>query len=124
MSRSNLRIAVIVLTLITLVIHAYLGFGGLLKEGFGGDLAQLHILWSLNALGYAGLLAVFLGYIKIAFLNGKNISWALMGFAALTIIAWVAMSGVLKPGYSDSLAYATKVDEVLLIVATYLHMRA
>jgi hypothetical protein len=31
---------------------------------------------------------------------------------------------VLKPGYHDILAYITKVDEVVLIVATFLHSRA
>jgi len=118
MSRSNLRVAVIVLTAITLVIHAFLGVTSLGAPG----MSMLAILWVLNALGYLGLLLSFLGYIP--FFKGRIVEWALIAFAAITIIAWVAMSGVLKPGYHDVLAYITKVDEVVLIIATYMHMRA
>ena len=118
MSRSNLRMAVIVLTAITLVIHAFIGVTSLGAP----DMGTLAILWVLNALGYLGLLLAFLGYIP--FFKGAIVEWALIAFAVVTIIAWVVMSGVLKPGYHDVLAYITKVDELLLIVATFMHIRS
>jgi hypothetical protein len=126
MSRSNLRIAVIVLTAITLLIHAYLGFGGLLRGGFTSPRGpnMLAILWALNSLGYLGLLVVFMGYVKVAFLQGKTINWALIVFAFVTILAFVFMSGVLRGDFGNKLGLATKADEILLMIAAYMHMRA
>jgi hypothetical protein len=118
MNRSSLRIGVIVLTVITLLIHAYLGLSSLGAP----DMQSLAILWILNAVGYLGLLLSFLGYVP--FFKGKLVEWALIAFAIVTILAWVLMSGVLKPGYHDILAYITKVDEVVLIIATFLYSRA
>ncbi len=119
MSRSNLRIAVIVLTVITLVIHAFIGVGAVAG---GGPMTSLGVLWVLNALGYLGLLLSFLGYIP--FFKGSLVEWALIAFAGVTVIAWVGMSGVLSGGSPGVLGPITKVDEVLLMIATYMHMRS
>ena len=118
MSRSNLRMAVIVLTVITLVIHAFIGVTGLGAPGMG----TLAILWVLNALGYLGLLLSFLGYIP--FFKGTIVEWALIVFAGVTIVAYVLMSGVLKGDNPGVLGPVTKIDEVLLIIATYMHIRS
>lgn len=118
MSRSNLRIAVIVLTVITLAIHAYIGVGGL---SAGGGMQMLGILWVLNALGYLGLLISFLGYVP--FFKGKIVEWALIIFAGVTVLAWVFMSGVLSGRPVDVLGPITKVDEIVLMIAAYLHSR-
>jgi hypothetical protein len=119
MSRSNLRIAVIVLTVITLAIHAFIGVSA---AAGGGGMATLGILWILNALGYLGLLLAFLGYIP--FFKGKIVEWSLIAFAGITVIAWVVMSGVLNGDPPGALALIDKADEVLLMVATYMHMRS
>jgi hypothetical protein len=118
MSRSNLRTAVIVLTAITMLIHAFLGVTSLGAP----DMGTLAILWVLNALGYLGLLLSFLGYIP--FFKGTIVEWALIVFAAVTIIAYVLMSGVLKGQNPGVLGPVTKIDEVLLIVATFMHIRS
>lgn len=107
--------AVIVLTLITGAIHLFLGIGSLTDPGF----MSLGILFIINAIGYAGLLAAVLG--RIPFIPARAAHWLLMGFAAVTILAYFGMNGL--QGLSP-LALITKLDELLLIVAAFLHLRA
>ena len=96
-----LQWGIIVLTIATAVIH----FSLLLP------------LFILNGLGYLTLLAAL--YLPIPVLaNYRNwVRWALMGFAALTIILWVVM------GTRDSLAYVDKAIEVVLIVLLFIESR-
>jgi hypothetical protein len=118
MSKSTLRIAVIALTLVTAAVHLYLG-----TTNFSGPMQTLGILWLLNGLGYLVLLGGFLGITPVLKDNKSLTHYALMGFAAVTIVAWVLMSGVLRGEPAGVLAIITKVDEVLLIVAAYMHLK-
>jgi len=106
-SRSALRSAVLILGLATALIHLYLNIRD----------AQFYILFTLNGLGYLALLAgVFL---PIPFLAGRErlVKLALIAYAALTILAWVAM------GERSLLAYVDKAIEVLLILALFASLR-
>ena len=118
MSKSTLRIAVIALTLITAVIHLFLAV-----TSFGDPTMQtLSVLWLLNSIGYVVLLGGVLGITPILGENKNLAHYALMGFAAITIVAYFLMSGVLSGEPIGVLGPVDKVDEVLLIVATYLHL--
>ncbi len=112
MNRSTLRWAVIVLTLITAAVHLFLGIGSVRNP----DYLTLGILFLLNSAGYVGLLVATLGWVP--FIPPGVAHYGLMAFALITIVIWVGM------GSRDILAYATKADEVLLIAATFLHLRA
>src|SRR5262245_32246358 len=108
MSKSTLRIAVIVLTLITAGIHLYLGVASI------GDpsIRTLTVLWLLDGTAYLVLLGGVLGITPVLKDNKALAHYALMGIAAATIVAWYFM------GDRTSLfGLATKVEETLLIIA-------
>ena len=98
-SPSVLRLGVVVLTVTTAIIHLYLG----LSSGLP--------LFVLNGLGYLTLLAAL--YMPIPRLDPYRnaIRWLLVGFAALTILLWLVITG----GNSTALGYIDKIVEVLLI---------
>jgi hypothetical protein len=109
-----LQIAIIVLTLATAFIHLFLGFSFL-----GSGPSLLPILFLLNGIGYLGLLGLL--YLPIsAAAPYRNIArWALMVFAAVTIVAFLLV-GLQGAG---TLAYSTKIIEVVLIVLLFMEGR-
>jgi hypothetical protein len=92
----NLKIAIIVLTLITAGIHFTLLFPD--------------PLFILNSLGYLALLGAF--FLNIPFLrqNHNLVRWAFMGFTVLTILAWIAIGDK-----TWIVGYLTKLDELVLL---------
>ncbi|MQC27442.1 MAG: hypothetical protein DWG76_08385 [Chloroflexi bacterium] len=112
MSKSTLRSAIIVLTLITAVVHLVV----LNLDFFTGG-GKLDVLFALNGIGYLVLLWALL----TDFPKGQSglVHWAFMGFAAVTIVAWVMLNYL--RGHGDALGYITKLDEVLLIAALWMH---
>jgi hypothetical protein len=100
---------VIVLTLFTAGVHLVVL-----------NLSDFSPLFALNGAAYLVLLAAFLGYIKPLAARPELVHYGLMGVAAATIAAYFAVWGF--PGF-DVLGYATKAAELLLIVATYLHLK-
>jgi hypothetical protein len=109
MSRATLRTAITVLTLITALIH-------LVLLNLGGKILPLFIL---NGLGFLALLYALLR--PPAFLKGQTslVHYAFIGYTAVTVIAYFALQGF---GFS-ALGYFTKLVEVLLIGALWMHMR-
>lgn len=97
MSGNTTRIVIILLTLVTAFVH-----GVLLNLG------GFSFLFTLNALGYLALLGAFI----YKFPPGREVlvHYALMAYAAVTIIAWFVMNGD-----RGVLGYSTKVVELLLI---------
>lgn len=112
MSRSTLRTAVLVLGLITALVHLVV-----LNISFVQETGAPDLLFALNGLGYLGLLAAFLG--KVPWLSQRRdlVHYLFMGYAAVTILAWVAA------GARNFIGYATKLDEVLLIAALWMHLK-
>jgi hypothetical protein len=108
MNRSVLRIAIVVLTLITAYVH-----------GVILGLQYSDYLFILNGLGYLTLLAALLLPVPFLAQNRKWIHYLFIGFTAVTILAWLIITKA-KP---DTLGYLTKLDELLLIVALWLHLR-
>lgn len=113
MSRSTLRTAVLVLGLITALVHLVV-----LNISFVRDTGSPDLLFTLNGLGYLGLLAAFFG--KVPWLSQRRalLHYLFMAYAAVTILAWVA------GGARNFIGYATKLDELLLIASLWMHMKA
>ena len=90
------RIGVVVLTLIAAIVHLSLLFPD--------------PVFILNGLGYLTLLAAL--YLPIPRLvpHRRLVRWTLIGYAMLTILAWVVI------GERTLLGYSTTADEVALIV--------
>jgi hypothetical protein len=90
------HIVIIILTLATAGIHLTL---------IPGD-----PLFTLNALGYLALMAAY--FLPVAFLqkNHSLVRWAYMGYALVTIVAWLIM------GARTPLGYTAKAIEVILII--------
>jgi hypothetical protein len=98
-----LQIGIIILTLITAFVHLSLNFPD--------------PVFILNGLGYLTLLAAL--YLPIAQLvpYGHNVRWLLIGYAALTVILWLAI------GLRTPTGYITTADEVVLILLLLLETR-
>ena len=109
MSKSNLRIAIIILTLITAVIHLGLNLGGL-QPGF-----------LVNAIGYLALMTVFFKWVNAPFLVGREklLWYVYIGYTALTVVAYFAVNG--GKSFSNPVGLVDKAVEVLLIAALWLH---
>lgn len=101
----GLQIGIIVLTLATAVIH------GIVLNML---LPEISIPFTLNGLGYIGLLALYFLPVPLARDNRNLIRWAFMAFTAVTILAWVFI------GERSLLGYADKAIEVLLLVLLWL----
>ena len=112
MSKSNLRIAILVLGLATALVHLYLN----IRSG------RFDFAFTANGLIYLALLFAFFQPIKLSFLAGREklIHYVFMGFAAITIVAYFIVS---DQRFTDGLGLTTKVIEVLLIVALWMHLQ-
>lgn len=115
-----LQIVVIFLAVITAVNHLFIGIANLGAP----DMLVLAVLFILNAAGYAVLLAGLFTRI-VPILSGSRMlaHYAMIAFTAVTILAYVLMSGILRGEPPMPVAIATNIDEGLLILATYLHLR-
>lgn len=109
MSRSALRAVILVSGLVTALVHLVL-----LNVGMG----TIDPLFTLNGVGYLALLSALFIDLPVVSTRRALVHWAFMGFTAVTILAWV----VLGRPYT-LIGYLTKLDEVILLVALYLHLR-
>jgi len=99
----GLEFGIIILTLATAFIHFTLVH------------SLIDIAFILNGLGYLALLAAL--YLPIPSFAGRRglVRFALMGFATLTIIAWIAIGDK-----SLWLGYVDKSIEIVLIILVWL----
>jgi len=113
MNRPTLRVAIIALTLITAAIHFYLNFNT------GAFVFQP--AFTLNALGYLGLLVAFFKFAPLPFLEGRGklLWYAYMGFTALTIVAYFAVNGA--KSFFNPVGMIDKIVEVILLAALWMH---
>jgi hypothetical protein len=96
----GLQISIILLTAATALVHFFWNFP--------------NIVFILNCLGYLGLLAAL--YLPTPMLQEKRglARYGLMGFASLTILAWIALGDKhLATGY---VGYIDKTVEIVLIL--------
>ena len=106
----NSKMLTIVLTLATAIIHLYMGISYM---QFGGPQPPLFIL---NGIGYLALLAGLYFIPQLAAQRGL-IRYALMGFAAVTIVAYFIVNG--EP-FNSVLGLVTKAIELALIVVLWM----
>lgn len=74
------------------------------------------IMFTLNGLGYLGLLGAY--FLPISFFQQRHnlVWWALVGYTALTIILWVIMGDkTFVAGTSSATGYYAKAAEVILL---------
>ena len=107
MSENSTRFLIIVLTLFTAFVHLVL---------LGLAPGHTDLLFIMNGLGYLALL----GALVFRFPAGQQalVHYAFMAYALATIIAWIAIAPE-----RDTLGYATKTVEVLLIVFLWLNLK-
>jgi hypothetical protein len=98
-----LQIGIIVLTVITAAIHLWLG----ITDGL--------MLFILNGIGYIVLVAAL--YLPQLKQYHSWVRWALIAFAAVTVLAWVAI------GMRTPVAYFDKLVEILLIALLVIESR-
>lgn len=119
MNRSSLRKVILVTGLITALVHlVYLNYVIYTSEG------HLDLLFSLNGLGYLGLLGLF--FLQPAFVAEQwdFFHYVFMAFVAVTIMAFIILGGTGFGGTEvDPVGYATKFDELILIIALWMHMK-
>jgi hypothetical protein len=113
----NRKVLIIVLALATGLIHLVL-----LNLRMVQALGRIDVLFTLNGLGFLGLLAAYvlplpgaLGGLQQRF-HGL-LRWGFIAFTVITILAWVAMGDKSLP--AGSLGYITKLIEVGLVVALW-----
>ncbi|MBI4928138.1 MAG: hypothetical protein HY835_10255 [Anaerolineae bacterium] len=93
------QVLMIVAALITAAIHLYLG----LKFG--------DTLFLLNAIGFVGLLGLYLIPLKLLVPFRGYVRWLLVAYSLVTIIMWAILNGKL-----DVTGIAAKGSEVALII--------
>jgi hypothetical protein len=79
------------------------------------------IMFTLNGLGYLGLLGAY--FLPIAFFQQRHnlVWWALVGYTALTIVLWVIMGEKdFNASPTAPIGYYAKAAEVLLLIFLWL----
>jgi hypothetical protein len=109
-STKTLRYIIIALTLFTAIVH-----------GITLNMEGVDILFTLNALGYLGLLGALLGTLFENYLSSRQrlLHYVFMAYTGITIMAWLFING----DFSDPLGVSTKTVEVLLIIFLWLHLQ-
>src|SRR4051812_18377242 len=120
MNRSTLRIVIIVLTLITAGIHLWLGISGLMK----GQSDNLTLPFIANGIGYIVLLLALFAPVPYFKDNRDVAHYLLIGFALITLIGFFVVNRSHIMESFGIAAIIAKLDEVLLIIATFMHLRA
>ncbi|HEY6749910.1 MAG TPA: hypothetical protein VI027_01125 [Rubrobacteraceae bacterium] len=105
-AKLGLGVGIFLLTLATAVIHLFLAFSAIPYYGLNVGV----MLFILNGLGYLGLLAALQLPIPQLTRFRSAARWALVGYAALTIVLFFLMA----PWY-DIIGYVDKAIEVVLI---------
>lgn len=78
------------------------------------------LMFTLNGLGYLGLLGSY--FLPIEFLqkNHKLAWWAMFGYTALTIVLWVVMGDkTFVAGTDSATGYYAKIAEAVLMVSMW-----
>jgi len=100
------QFGIMITTVITAVIHLYLG------------ITLPYTLFILNGIGYLALLIALFIQVSLAQKNRNLIRWVMMGFVAVTIVAWLAIGDKSWP--SGALGYITKLDEIISLALLWM----
>ena len=120
MNRSTLRNLILIFGLFTAIIHLVV-----LNIQIRAEEGSIDLLFTLNGLGYLVLLYAVLR--TPSFLAGREnlVQYAFIAYTAVTIIAFLAIGDTgFGGGEVNVLGWITKLDEILLIIALFQHLRA
>ncbi len=96
------RIVIIVADLTTAILHASL---------------FPDIMFTLNGIGFAGLLGAYLLPIPFFQQRHKLVWWALLGYTALTMLLWIIMGEkTFTLGTSSATGYFAFIAEVIMLI--------
>ncbi|MFP3853908.1 MAG: hypothetical protein ACLFWD_06405 [Anaerolineales bacterium] len=119
MSKRFLRAVVLITGLITALVHLVVLNITMIQTKGSPDL-----LFTLNGLGYLGLLALFFMEPEFLAEQWDFFHYVFMAFAAVTIVAFLLLGGTGFGGTQvDPVGWLTKLDELILIIALWLHSR-
>ncbi|GIK75592.1 MAG: hypothetical protein BroJett021_45800 [Chloroflexota bacterium] len=104
---TSIQWGIVVLTLITALIHIWLGIGFLDSGG---------VIFVLNGAGYLSLLFLLLAPIAPLARYRSLIRWALIAYTAITIFAWLLIPTAAR----TPLAFFDKAVEIALVVLLWL----
>lgn len=99
--------------------HYVIIVGGLLAAYFHLILFP-DIGFTLNGLGYIGLLGAY--FLPIAFFQQRHklVWWGLVGYTLLTIVLWVILGNkVFVAGTTSAIGYYAKASELLLLAGLW-----
>lgn len=102
MNLTGKRIGIIIAALATAILHITL---------------FPDIMFTLNGLGYIGLLGAYL--LPIAFFQQRHemVWWAFVGYTLLTFVLWVIMGDkTFMAGTSSATGYYAKAAEIILLI--------
>jgi hypothetical protein len=106
MNRSTTRTVILITGLITAIVHLIVL-----------NLNELFPMFILNGLGYLVLLGLFFMNPGVVAQRRRLFHYAFIAFALATIIGFVLVGDP-----SNVLGWATKVDELILIIALWMNM--
>ncbi len=119
MTRSMLRWVIAILTIITALVHLFLGISGIANPQF--SMGAMSYIFVLNGLGYLGLLAALLVRGFPFFSTQPALThWLFILYTAVTFVLYFVFNGF---SFGPA-AIVAKLAELLLIVALFLHMGA
>ncbi len=109
MNKSVLRGVILVTGLITAGVHLFMNV----------VMGHFDLLFTLNGLGYLGLLTAF--FFNVPWISRQRalLTYLFILYAVTTIIAWFILGSM-----TDPIGISTKIDEVILIIALFLNLRA
>jgi hypothetical protein len=117
MTRSTLRWVIAILTIITALVHLFLGISGVTSD----TPDTLSYMFVLNGLGYLGLLVALLVPGFPFFSTRPTLThWLFILYTAVTFVLYFVFNGF---SFGPA-AIVAKLAELLLIVALFLHMGA
>ena len=119
MNRSTLRGVILILGLFTAIVHLMV-----LNIIVFQEKGAIDPLFTPNGIAYLVLLYAVLR--PPSFLAGREklVHYTFIAFTAVTILTFLALGGTGFGGKElDLLGWITKIDEVLLIIALFLHLR-
>lgn len=107
------HLSMAVLAIATAVIHIALAL-----KALGVNDTTTTVMFSLNGLGYLGLLAAYLLPLPVVSERHGLVRWVFMGFTAVTIVAWIAIGDKTLP--AGLLGYITKAIELVLLAMLWM----
>lgn len=118
MKRSTLRVVIIVLAAITAIVHLALGVASIVS----GQGVAFGIVFVLNGVGYFALLAaLFSPGVPVFGDNRAAAHYLMIFYTGLTFVLFFVFNGFSDFGPA---AIVSKLAELLLIIATALHLNA